>query len=392
MNDIPAWPVEIRLVVLFLFGIGIAFVLRRLLGASKNVFLGRAVFWGIPLAIVLLFWWEVVEWSGSLGGKITGLQIAAESAETLHLRFAAHVLLFVLLLAASITDFREMIIPDGITVPGTILGLLLAGWLPQTLLPATAQITAPGAGGGFETLYASNAVPLHIASSQAWPEMLRPSPNVFSLVLALAICWGWCFAMLNRVWYGRLPFKKAAAIFWRYLIRSRSTILFAALGLLGSGIIILFWSRAAADSVHWQGFLTALVGLATGAGLIWAVRLIGRIALGREAMGFGDVTLMGMIGTFVGWQSCILIFFLAPLAGIVLGIGRLVLGLGREMPYGPFLCLATVFLVLYWPDCWNLTEPFFSLGWVVPGIMGICLVLLGTMLAGWQKVKNRLGR
>ena len=48
---------------------------------------------------------------------------------------------------------------------------------------------------------------------------------------------------------------------------------------------------------------------------MWAVRLIGTAALRREAMGFGDVTLMMMIGTFLGWQACSDLFFLAPFAG-----------------------------------------------------------------------------
>ena len=42
---------------------------------------------------------------------------------------------------------------------------------------------------------------------------------------------------------------------------------------------------------------------------MWAVRIIGTLTLRQEAMGFGDVTLMAMIGAFTGWQSTLLIFF-----------------------------------------------------------------------------------
>ena len=56
--------------------------------------------------------------------------------------------------------------------------------------------------------------------------------------------------------------------------------------------------------------LTALIGLVGSGGIVWAVRLIGTAALRREAMGFGDVTLMMMVGTFLGWQACLIAFFL----------------------------------------------------------------------------------
>ena len=37
-------------------------------------------------------------------------------------------------------------------------------------------------------------------------------------------------------------------------------------------------------------------------------------------MGVGDVTLMGMIGAFLGWQPCLMIFFLAPFFGLLVGV------------------------------------------------------------------------
>ena len=82
--------------------------------------------------------------------------------------------------------------------------------------------------------------------------------------------------------------------------------------------------------------------MAGAGGLVWAVRIIGAIVLRREAMGFGDVTLMAMIGAFLGWQPCLVIFFLAPFAGLVVGVLRLILFRDREIPYGPFLCLAAL--------------------------------------------------
>ena len=57
-------------------------------------------------------------------------------------------------------------------------------------------------------------------------------------------------------------------------------------------------------------------------------------------MGFGDVTLMMMVGAFLGWQAGVVIFFLAPFAGLVVGVLQLVLRRDDEIPYGPFLCLA----------------------------------------------------
>jgi prepilin signal peptidase PulO-like enzyme (type II secretory pathway) len=138
------------------------------------------------------------------------------------------------------------------------------------------------------------------------------------------------------------------------------------------------------------GLVTALVGLAASGGIVWAVRLIGTAALKREAMGFGDVTLMMMIGTFLGWQACLILFFLAPFAGLIVGLMQFVLRRDDVIPYGPFLCLAAAVVVVAWAPIWNWARPMFELGWLVPIVLVVCLVLLGLVLAIWQVIKGLL--
>ena len=52
--------------------------------------------------------------------------------------------------------------------------------------------------------------------------------------------------------------------------------------------------------------------------------MLGSRMLGREAMGFGDVTLMAMIGAFLGWQAAVLTFFLGAFFGLAHAFWKLV--------------------------------------------------------------------
>jgi leader peptidase (prepilin peptidase)/N-methyltransferase len=114
----------------------------------------------------------------------------------------------------------------------------------------------------------------------------------------------------------------------------------------------------------WSGFLVGLAGLLVGGGLTQSVRFLGSVALRREAMGFGDVTLMAMIGSFLGWQAAVLAFFLAPFFGLghaltklIAYIGKRLSGRGassadREIPFGPYLSMAALGLLIFWPWVW----------------------------------------
>ena len=65
------------------------------------------------------------------------------------------------------------------------------------------------------------------------------------------------------------------------------------------------------------------------------------VLIPREAMGFGDVHLMGMIGAFIGWSGCIYTLFAASLLALVAAMfGRI--GFGRQLPFGPFLAMGAL--------------------------------------------------
>ena len=115
---------------------------------------------------------------------------------------------------------------------------------------------------------------------------------------------------------------------------------------------------------HWDGLWVGLIGLLVGGGLTQTVRVIGSLALRREAMGFGDVTLMAMIGAYLGWQAAVLTFFIAPFFGLTHALAKLFVFVGkklggresssadREIPFGPYLSMAALGLLLSWPWFW----------------------------------------
>jgi leader peptidase (prepilin peptidase)/N-methyltransferase len=134
---------------------------------------------------------------------------------------------------------------------------------------------------------------------------------------------------------------------------------------------------------HWHGLAFSLAGLAAGAGITWLARVTSQSVLGMEALGFGDVTLMAMIGSFLGWQPVIFVFLLAPVCGIV-GAITLRLLYGRiAIPYGPFLSAATILVLLTWRWLWTPTREVFGhwptlLGLGVGIVVGMA-VLLGLL-------------
>ncbi len=108
---------------------------------------------------------------------------------------------------------------------------------------------------------------------------------------------------------------------------------------------------------HWHGLAWSTAGLVVGGGLTWAARAVSGVLLQQESLGFGDVTLMAMIGAFIGWQPVLLVFLMAPVCGLVVGLLVRSLTNKSYVPYGPYLSVATVLVLLSWKWLWQLEVP-----------------------------------
>ncbi len=226
-------------------------------------------------------------------------------------RWLSHLTLLALLIAATATDLREYVIPDQITYPGTILGILLATTAGDVQLIHT---------------WVDWNHPLVAALGPEIPEWIKQHP-------------------------------------------------------------------------HWHGLVWSLAGAVAGAGVTWFARLISSVVIGQEAMGLGDVTLMAMIGSFLGWQPVLFVFLLAPFCGIMVGLVVKSILNRPYVPYGPYLSVAALLVMFFWKWIWQWEPtPRVSIRRLfgdVPSLAilaGVSFVLL-TVLLGivrWWRGKSRV--
>ena len=161
-----------------------------------------------------------------------------------HAMFLCHVVLIALMAAASFIDIDEKIIPDEITVPGTLLGLLLMTALPMGLLPHVEErqlppmigelVTLPPAAAGIN-IYAE---PVTLAAPNEWANNLN---GWQALVLAQACWWLWCFALAPRIWRGRRGVCRGLAIISRRVLRELTRPPLGIIAAVGCVAIVGVW-------------------------------------------------------------------------------------------------------------------------------------------------------
>ena len=97
--------------------------------------------------------------------------------------------------------------------------------------------------------------------------------------------------------------------------------------------------------------INMVLGMLVGAGIFLAITLIGGLVYGKEAMGFGDVKLMGALGIYFGLSNIIVITLLSFLIGAILSIVLLatkIKKMDEYIPFGPFIVLGT-FISIFVP-------------------------------------------
>jgi leader peptidase (prepilin peptidase) / N-methyltransferase len=151
----------------------------------------------------------------------------------------------------------------------------------------------------------------------------------------------------------------------KYFLIPDGFTVFGVFFVIVTSLIALFLGEAEPFARPWD----AMIGMCVGAGAIAIVGWLGEVWLKRPAMGFGDVTLMAVVGAAVGpTRSLLTIFIGAVLAPIVLlGVvyplsargladdkGQTELALEasggwkkRELPFGVFLAPAAVIALLF---------------------------------------------
>lgn len=88
-----------------------------------------------------------------------------------------------------------------------------------------------------------------------------------------------------------------------------------------------------------------LLGMVTGAGIFLLITLVGGLIAGKEAMGFGDVKLMGALGLYFGFGGIIVISLIAFLLGAIISIGLIATKKKKTdeyIPFGPFIVMAAM--------------------------------------------------
>jgi leader peptidase (prepilin peptidase) / N-methyltransferase len=93
------------------------------------------------------------------------------------------------------------------------------------------------------------------------------------------------------------------------------------------------------------GWLSSLIGILAGGGILFAISEAYYWTRGHEGLGMGDVKMLAMIGAFLGWPLMLLTLILASFSGSIVGVALLASGRGSmklALPFGTFLAVGAL--------------------------------------------------
>ena len=120
---------------------------------------------------------------------------------------------------------------------------------------------------------------------------------------------------------------------------------------------------------RWLAVGRSLLGLVAGGGILYVTAVVGDFIFKKESMGGGDIKLLAMAGSVLGWKLVLVTFFVAPVLALVPGLFVLLFKKTHIIPYGPFLSLGLVVSLFYGEQLLRLSgiEETFRLLWELYG-------------------------
>ena len=170
--------------------------------------------------------------------------------------------------------------------------------------------------------------------------ILYPIIELATAVLWAGMAWHYGLSLdaLRGALFGTLLLGIALTDAREYIIPNEFTYGGLAIGLILS-------AASGLDSV-----VAALIGAVVGFAILWLVGVAGRWAFKEEAMGGGDIKMMAMVGTFVGWQGVLLTIFLGALAGTAIFLPLTLIGRKKLVPFGVFLAIGAAVTYVIGPS------------------------------------------
>ncbi|HEY2102509.1 MAG TPA: prepilin peptidase [Chthoniobacterales bacterium] len=232
-----------------------------------------------------------------------------------------------LVLAATFIDFEYFIIPDEITIGGTVAGLLAAILVPQLMNTdrrLTALLVSAGSAAlgyallwlvleGGKLVFGKKRIRLDHPTAFTWT---RQGDDADLIVGEDKSLWSEFFARETDELLLYCPDAKITGReFGNTILRFRYNQL-----------------RVGSDSFELDQ-LDEIHGT------------VQQIQIPREAMGRGDLKFLACVGAFLGWRAVLFAVFAGSLYGSVVGLLTLVLGKrvwSLKLPFGPYLALGAV--------------------------------------------------
>ena len=274
------------------------------------------------------------------------------------------------LLAISLIDLEHYLIPDKITLTGIALAICLSVALPGTH-PVLPSLTDTGPDPHFWTLGLATLL------SRIWPDLSHSARAcaVLDSLLGAGVGFGflWAVAELGKKLWGTIEQRVEEPVPLE-ISRSGVTVgdvyadeweflLYRASDRFDADVSDLQLCASGTDTeppldlrLPEAKITVGGDGVSWGEGTVPLERVERIVAhttrwrVPREAMGFGDVKLLAMIGAFLGPEACLVVVMISALAGSVVGVGANLLLPSRRhepIPYGPFLALGA-YVWMFW--------------------------------------------